>query len=451
MEIIILIKANIRHKKGSFLSVLLLMFILSAALTSIISVNQNIKTRSGEALDSVGVGDLVVFISDLNCTDEMISKVTSHPEVAAVELFSTFTSKLTVNGISQDTSTFFSEYKPEEHPYQIYSEREMSFINHSEALKEGEIYVPISFMRLYECEIGDTAIVSRAGGSEIFKIKGFFEEPFLGAEMIEPKIALIGTEDFDRIYETRVSTLDELVKNSYIISGWNLVNIYQKQESTMSMSELRKTLNRDTDILNYGYGSLSKDQSELYTLMFTQIISGILYSFIILLFVIVLIVMGHSISTGIEMDYVNLGILKSQGFTKETLRKVFLYQYLLAETIGIVFGLLMSIPAIHWLNGVFVPLTGLLASSKIAIATCGGLLLLILMISCLFVFTMTKKISEISPMRAISSGRENVFFTSKLNRPIDGSALNFKLAVRQLTSNMRAYLSSGIKIGRAHV
>jgi len=55
---------------------------------------------------------------------------------------------------------------------------------------------------------------------------------------------------------------------------------------------------------------------------------------------------------------------------------------------------------------------------------------------------MTEKISEISPMRAISGGRESVFFANRLNRPINGSTLNFKLAIRQLTSNKRQYLSS---------
>ncbi len=53
-----------------------------------------------------------------------------------------------------------------------------------------------------------------------------------------------------------------------------------------------------------------------------KIVSTFLSAFIGILFVIVLIVIGHNISAGIEMDYVDLGILKSQGFVSARIRLV---------------------------------------------------------------------------------------------------------------------------------
>jgi hypothetical protein len=114
-EILTLIKANIHHKKGSFFSVIILMLIIATTLTTVVSVNHNIRIRSGEAMDMVDVGDLVVFISDLVFTEDMISKVKQNPEVASVELIPTLTSEAVINGNKQEYSTLLAAYEPEKH------------------------------------------------------------------------------------------------------------------------------------------------------------------------------------------------------------------------------------------------------------------------------------------------------------------------------------------------
>lgn len=445
-EIVTLIKANIRHKKGSFLCVILLMLLIATALTTVISVNQNIKKRAGEAMEAAKIGDLVVFISDLACTNDMIAKIADNPAVASVESIPTLTCETTVNGVRQDSNILFGEYEPEKHPYQVYAEDGMSFIDSPEALKSGETYVPMSFKSMYDCEVGDTVALSCDGGDEYFKIKAFIEEPFTGAEMITVKIGFIAEQDFERLYPTRVSSQEEYENKKDYLTGCYLVNIYQKQDNILNMNQLKKSINKDSNIIEYAFATMSKEQSISYTLIFIKVLSGILYAFIILLFLVTLIVMGHSINTSIEMDYVNLGILKSQGFTKGMLRNVFVYQYLLAELIGIGLGMLLCLPSIHLLNRIYIPVTGLLASPNISFFNNGVLLLLILLMSCLFIIIKTNGITKISPIRAISGGRESIFFTNRLTMPISRRYLNFSLAFRQLTSHGRQYISSGLII-----
>ena len=65
-----------------------------------------------------------------------------------------------------------------------------------------------------------------------------------------------------------------------------------------------------------------------------NIILNIFLSFVIILVVIVFVVMSNSISSSIEMNYTDLGILKAQGFDSKKLKLVFLGQYMLAEIIG---------------------------------------------------------------------------------------------------------------------
>lgn len=56
--------------------------------------------------------------------------------------------------------------------------------------------------------------------------------------------------------------------------------------------------------------------------------------------------MGHNISTSIEMDYTNLGTLKSHSFSSCNLKKFYIYQYMTAEVIGSSVAVAMSIAVI---------------------------------------------------------------------------------------------------------
>jgi ABC-type lipoprotein release transport system permease subunit len=178
--------------------------------------------------------------------------------------------------------------------------------------------------------------------------------------------------------------------------------------------------------------------------MFAQIISGIMLVFVILLFAVILIVVGHSISTGIELDYTNLGILKAIGFSKSKLRRVFIFEYILAELAGFMIGIVGSIPAVYYLNIIFVRMTGLLSSVRPAFVTCLMLLAAVLLLSTLYVFVKTGAIAKVSPIRAISGGRDSIYYHSRVEIPIEGNGLHLKMAFRQLTSNLRQYISSTI-------
>ena len=62
------------------------------------------------------------------------------------------------------------------------------------------------------------------------------------------------------------------------------------------------------------------------------------FAFTLMLFTIILITMCNSISSSIEMDYTDLGVLKAQGFTVGKIRLVYAVQYMLALFIGAVLG-----------------------------------------------------------------------------------------------------------------
>lgn len=442
MEILTLLKANIRYKKGSFICVLLLTFIISLCLTAIISMNYNIGERAEASFEINDIGDLVPIISDINCPDTMLQKLENNKNIDHIRVVTTITQKLEINNLSYGSSTFFAPYDQEQLSYKIYSNSGLSFHKNPEILKQGEIYVPISFERLYNSKIGDKAYLTTGDGIKTLTIKGYFEEPFLGAEMIGIKLALMNEEDFNLLNAGRILTKEERKTDDTSIRGYYFVNIYQAKDSSLTMNNLKRLINDDSGIIGYSLFTSSQDQSKSFTLMFTQIISGIMLAFLILLFVVVLIVMGHSISTGIEMDYTNLGVLKAIGFSRGKLRKVFLFEYILAELFGFVLGVVASIPAIYYLNIIFVRMTGLLSAVRPTLGLCMVILAAILLLSAVFIFMKTRAIIKVSPVRAISGGRDSIYFHSKLELPVEGKALYYKMALRQLTSNSKQYISS---------
>ena len=58
MEIITLLKANIRKKKSTFISIMLLMVIIVAAMTSILSVQNNYDQALEDAFIYENAGDV---------------------------------------------------------------------------------------------------------------------------------------------------------------------------------------------------------------------------------------------------------------------------------------------------------------------------------------------------------------------------------------------------------
>ncbi|MBR3731027.1 MAG: FtsX-like permease family protein, partial [Spirochaetales bacterium] len=123
-----------------------------------------------------------------------------------------------------------------------------------------------------------------------------------------------------------------------------------------------------------------------------------------------LIVAGHSISTGIELDYTNLGILKSQGFGSGRIRLSILLQYLLAELVGSIIGIFAAIPLISVIASVFDPISGYITETHLALGQTLLYLLCIFAASAVFIIFITHKVCKISPIRAISGGRREIYF-----------------------------------------
>lgn len=192
-------------------------------------------------------------------------------------------------------------------------------------------------------------------------------------------------------------------------------------------------------ITDMAVGTTTNDMQLNFTTLFSETVSSILLVFVMLLLAIVIIVTVHNISVEIEMNYVTFGVLKAQGFDKNKIRLFFLGQYLLAEMIGAVIGTALSIPLIGVTSNIFVKITAIPAVTDVPAGRIVAILAALFVLSVISIFFITIKINKISPVRAISGAKKEIYFDSLINAPISGRFLSLSLALRQFTSAKRRY------------
>ena len=143
----------------------------------------------------------------------------------------------------------------------------------------------------------------------------------------------------------------------------------------MTDAKFARQVNLDTGISDMSFGALTREMILNYTFLFTKIICMILTVFVILLLAAVVVIMCHSVSTGIEMEYTTFGVMKSQGFVKSKMQLILVMQYLLAQITGVVIGAIAAIPLCGVIANVFIPITAIVPRRAISMGECGVILL----------------------------------------------------------------------------
>ena len=438
MEILTIVLANIRHKKGTFIGISLLMLIIAVSIVSVISINDNNIESAEKAHEYVGTGDITMLISSAQYTDELREMVKNHKYVQNVDEYKAIMGFNPIIEGYEEKNTWYMVKLRE--GIRLFNEELDGYVDTVPELKAGEIYITQGILTNSGCKVGDKVIIETSVGNKEFIIKGIIVEPVLGAATIGWKQVFISDEEHDAIIASIES--DNSDKNEEFSYDGYILNISKKDDLDISSREFKRQLNEDTGIEDKTIGVIMKEDSIYYTNMYSDVITSVLLVFMCVLVVIVLIVMCHSITTSIEMDYTNLGILKSQGFSNSKLRLVLILQYIIAEVIGIVTGIVLSIPIVGAMGNVFQPISGILSENNMSIVKSMLIVLVILVISVAVVYFTTRKISRISPVKAITGGKDDVYFDSRIKAPITKRGLMVSIAFRQFTSNLKKYIGA---------
>lgn len=441
MDILTMLRADMRKKKGAFISIVLLTFLIVTMVSSLLSVQRNFKNAYAESCKYYDIPDVSLILKESRLTDDMRESINACDCLERADIEECLTS----NGIMSvgdctdgNTYMFFRMHEN----MRIFNESATGYETEDIVPGKGEIFIPFGLKDKLNCNIGDTLKLSveqssKQGPTEFeFTIKRFVEEPVLGANMIGWKKVFVCDEEYDSLMQAFEKYESEDYSRKALCVG-----LY-KSDPDMTDLEFQREVNKASGIADCSFGVLPKGDSAKYTSLFMEIVTNVMIGFSVLLFTIVLVMIAHSIKTEIEIDYVDLGVIKSQGFGSGKISAVILLRYLLAEFIGILLGLAAGVPLERLLSEIFFGITAVLPKKGIAIGSTMLCVLGLLVISVLIVFICTRKISRISPVRAINGGKNEIYFSSRLNAPISPKLLTLSIAFRSFTSNKKRYIGT---------
>lgn len=221
-----------------------------------------------------------------------------------------------------------------------------------------------------------------------------------------------------------------------------MLHIFAADPDAMTSSDLNQVINDNTSLSSYVEFIHSEDAIAGFMLILQNAFASMLMAFVAVLLLVVVIVLGHSISSGIEADYRNMGMLKTVGFTGGQLRSIWLAQYLTGILGGMAAGLAAATPLSHLVSNTTLTTTGIYIPADLPIGWCllaFGILLGLLMG---FIWLKTRPICDIAPMKAIR-GEAGGDATGKIHKtPIVPGYLNLSLALRQIMCGKRRYMGA---------
>lgn len=435
MEILTLLKANIRRKKGSFVSVILLTLIIAMSVTTILSIRASALNGIYAAHENCGTPDIWAIYSAHNLSDELIENITNDSRVERVDINDSILTEKAVMGNNEYRSP--KALIKAGNNTKLLNESLNGIAEKTPELQKGEIYVSQGFLTVLDGMVGQKVTLEALDGDHEFTVKGIFLDPLSGSANIGWKSLMICNDDYSEIEE---AVLKAETEDKHGLG--KTLGIFKADDCSLTNAQFRRQLNLDTGFTDMAIGSMTREMSINYTKLFPTTICSILLVFIALLLAIVIIVTIHSISVEIETNYVTFGVLKAQGFDKSKIRLLFLGQYLLAEIIGAVFGMVLSIPLIGVCSNIFVTMTAVPAIMSIPIGIIAVILAALFALSAISIFFVTIKVNKISPVRAISGAKNEIYFDSRLNAPISKKMLSSSLALRHFTSAKRRYIGT---------
>lgn len=432
MEIFTLLKANIRHKRGSFVGVVLLTLIIAVSVTTILSIRESVIQGVNHAQEICDIPDVsAIYLTHLQI-DDLAEEIRRDDRVLRADMVEFIAGQKSFMGDEENGNLTMLRKADED--TRILREDLRGIAEDTPGLQKGEIYVTQGFLTGMNGKVGEKVVFRTVGGEYAFTVKGILLEPAFGASTIGWKVHCISEEDFSEI---AAAVLQAETEDQHGLG--KQLNIYKADGCALTSGQFRRQLNLDTGVTDMANGSATKDMSYKFTTLFPETISSILMVFVLFLMTIVVIVMVHSTSVEIETNYVTLGVLKAQGFDKNKIRLLFLGQYMLAEILGTALGIFVSIPLIGAVSNVFVTITAIPAVTRVPMGLVALLVASLFAVSFVSIYFVTIKADRISPVRAISGAKREIYFDSRLNIPISKKLLSPSLALRQFTSAKRRY------------
>lgn len=292
-------------------------------------------------------------------------------------------------------------------------------------VKDGEIYVPISYAKDTNSKVGDLVAV----GTMQFQIAGFLRDSQMNSLLASSKRFLVSEGDFEKIKDRG--------KIEY------LIEFRLKDASLLSDFESNYTkagLNANGPTLTYPLFKMLNAISD-------GMMIGVLLLVSIMVVCIAFLCIRFTLLTKIEEDYLEIGVMKAIGLRAFDIKKIYLLKYAFITAIGCVIGYVLSV----LFRGILLKNIRLYmgesnhSSLAALLGILGVFLVFVLMLS--YVNRVLRRFRTISAAKAIRFGtslqengshKKETFFLLSKNRFLD---TNVFLGIKDVLSRKKLYFT----------
>ena len=439
MEMKILWRAYIRRHKGNLAGVFALLFIVSLSLVTVLTVWDSSGRYVREEMERLGFGDLTAWVSQVSDITQLTDEIGRMDTVERTGVQKLIFSEYETKEQESDSEGQLVVYKPADYDYRIFLENLSEYQAGKTVIAPGELYAPVSLRSMFGVEIGDeiSFSIARNGVKQTFTIKGWFEDPFMGSSMIGMKSFLICGEDYEEILRKLSSSgIDGLARDGFMI------HIFKDKGSEVSIAKWNAMLNQETGLSQFTEFTHSRSAIEGFMMTLQNVFTGFLSAFVLVLVLVSLVVLGHGIDSAVERDTLDMGALKTAGFTTWRLQKMQAVPYIFVILAAVVSGVLAA-PFVSG-KAAFATLTtiGLLFPIRFPFLLCLLSLFPLMLLLLGFIFVKVGKIGEITPVEIIRGAECKTTKKERFRFPVRSLGLTFFLALRQLVTGKRRYLNS---------
>ncbi len=425
-----LLKATWKKQRGSICGIFLLVFVLSLCLFSSLSLYVSGKHSVEAEMDRLGFGDLTIWAADGK--DDLAEEIESVPDVDKVIYQPLIFAGYEVNGGYSDNEGQLIVYDGSV-PYRFITGegKELSVPE----IAQGTVYISPAMRSSFDVETGDTIQfeLSRKDGIVSLTVAGYFADGFMGSSMIDMKSFLINGEDYAAMQEV-ISTA---AKVDVLGREGAMLHIFQGLESSLSTLDFHRAIQDESDVLLYTEFTYKKESILNYMLLLQNILSGFLIAFSVVLFIVCIIVIGHSLSAVVEQDKKDMAVLKTLGMSGKEIRNVYLLLYGGVILAGLILGLISAEWIAAGLARGLVSSTGMLITVKLPFLLSLLLLMALVLLFVVFLILRTGKILLVAPMETI----RGTSVGKRVRTVIRQRFLEWHIALRELSYGKKNYIA----------
>jgi len=288
--------------------------------------------------------------------------------------------------------------------------------------KDGELYVPIAYMRDGTAKIGDRADID----GKVLRVAGFLRDSQMNASLASSKRFLISDSDYTEILES--GTVEYLIE--FRLNDISLLSDFENSYAAAGLSANGPTI---TYPLFKFINAISDGLMIAVILLISMLIVAIAFMCI-----------RFSLLTKIEDDYRDIGVMKAIGLRIRDIKKIYLSKYTVIAASGCILGFALSLV----FKGMLLENIRLYMgeSDKSSLELLFGIIgvLFIFSVIIIYVNEVLKRFRKISASEAIRFGISQENRSGSKHFRLSGNRLlnpNIYLGIKDVLSRKKLYLT----------